>query len=88
MSIELDVIERLLRPEDNHEDDLMIDPVRVQQILINLIQNAIKFSERRGSVVVGFSTTETNDMPQTVSATISVRDQGIGINEEDMGNLF
>ena len=34
------------------KDDLMIDQLRVQQILINLIQNAIKFSEKESVVIV------------------------------------
>jgi PAS domain S-box-containing protein len=53
----------------------------IKNILINLISNAIKFSDEHSSVHV-----ESNIINNI--ATISVRDEGIGIAEEDREHLF
>lgn len=64
---------------------LMGDPLRLRQILVNLISNAIKFTER-GEVVVDVSASEiTKD---TVSIHFSIRDTGIGMSEEQLKRLF
>lgn len=56
------------------------DARRVRQVLINLVGNAVKFTEK-GNVSV--SVEETGG-----TATVSVRDTGPGIRPEDMGMLF
>ncbi len=56
------------------------DPRRVEQVLLNLINNAIKFTER-GSV-----TLTAEIAPDTIR--LSVADTGIGIKPEDFGTLF
>lgn len=56
------------------------DRRRVQQILINLVGNAIKFTEK-GAVAVAVSETETG-------ASISVRDTGVGIRGAETERLF
>ena len=53
----------------------------LKNIIVNLITNAIKFSEENGAIEV---ITDVNDSV----ATISVRDQGIGIAKEDLEHLF
>lgn len=65
--------------------NLMGDPVRVRQILTNLVNNAIKFTER-GSVIVTVDQSEIgNGMIET---RMEVADTGIGINDELLGSLF
>ncbi len=60
------------------------DPLRVEQILLNLCSNAIKFT-KGGRVVVSLrvSTTE-----HTVSLEFSVQDSGIGMSQEQLDLLF
>jgi signal transduction histidine kinase/CHASE3 domain sensor protein len=57
------------------------DPDKVEQILTNLVGNAIKYSPGGGEVLV----TVQHDGD---SVQVSVRDQGIGMSPRDMGQLF
>ena len=63
------------------EDMINSDKKLVKNILINLVTNAIKFSDEGRSIHV------TSDV-QDNRAVISVRDEGIGISPEDQGHLF
>jgi Signal transduction histidine kinase len=57
---------------------------RLRQILLNLLSNAMKFTER-GEVVVSASSRTVGDR---VELDVAVRDTGIGIPAEQMGRLF
>jgi len=57
------------------------DPDKVEQILTNLVGNAIKYSPGGGEVLV--TVDQDGDTVQ-----VSVRDQGIGMSPRDMGQLF
>jgi protein-histidine pros-kinase len=56
----------------------------VKQIVINLVQNAIKFTER-GQVRVGLRRSR---VPNPQGAEFLVEDTGVGIREEDQARLF
>jgi signal transduction histidine kinase len=60
-----------------------VDPGRVEQILINLIGNAIKYSPQGGPVIVTLWE-ETQDR----AIQISVQDRGIGIPERQQAQIF
>lgn len=66
-------------------DSLIGDPVRLRQILNNLVGNAVKFTER-GEIVIAVVQTETT--PGTVNLSIAVSDKGIGITAADQARLF
>ncbi len=71
-------------------DDLLGDPLRVRQILTNLINNAIKFTER-GSVSVTVHSVDNEETQIEDKQTwlhFAVRDSGIGMTEEELGQLF
>jgi DNA-binding response OmpR family regulator len=57
------------------------DRDRVGQVLINLISNALKYSPAGGLVAIGVA--QRGDFVK-----IFVRDQGLGISEEDLGQMF
>ncbi len=66
------------------------DPVRLKQILMNLLNNAVKFTDV-GEVVLSVSTMmpdAANTPGETALLTFSVRDTGIGIPEDRMHRLF
>lgn len=63
-----------------------IDEVRLRQILVNLIGNALKFTEQ-GFVKVKVSCSK-NEPEETINMIIQVNDSGIGINKAFLNNLF
>ncbi|HSM99397.1 MAG TPA: PAS domain S-box protein [Rudaea sp.] len=71
--------------------EMRSDPRRVEQILINLLHNAIKFTES-GSVTLSAepvpSTTDPGSRPDPGGARIAVMDTGIGIKPELIAMLF
>lgn len=74
-------IETLLRPEDSLPE-VRIDPAKIQQVMNNLISNAIKYSQPDTTVNIRLST------PSGKEVVISVEDQGQGIPKHEMGKLF
>ena len=64
---------------------LLGDALRIQQILTNLIGNAIKFTER-GEVVVRAMVSDASVTDREI--TISVSDSGIGMNPEALARVF
>ncbi len=64
---------------------LLGDATRIQQILRNLVSNAIKFTEH-GGVTIRISVDAERD--QSPVLTASVEDSGIGIRKEDQARLF
>lgn len=70
-----------IRYEHGGENLAYSDKKLLKNILINLLSNALKFSEENGSVDVKSTTADGH-------ATISVKDSGIGISEEDQEHLF
>ncbi|OOE94201.1 two-component sensor histidine kinase BarA [Salinivibrio sp. AR647] len=61
------------------------DPLRIQQVLINLIGNAAKFTER-GNIDVSVDLKQLHD--ETVELQLMVKDTGIGISERQQAQLF
>lgn len=64
---------------------LIGDPTKVRQILINMINNAIKFTEQ-GEVYI--EVTVGNQTSKTIEIIIFVKDTGIGLTEQEMKKLF
>lgn len=71
-----------LETECPTEVEVFIDKDRIQQVITNLASNAIKFSPKGRSVVLGFHV----EAPQFVR--VFVRDQGRGISPEDQKRIF
>ncbi len=71
--------------EPGGPDALLGDPTRVRQILFNLIDNAIKFTEVGGVRVTARAAV---DEASRVSLSLSVADSGIGMSAEHVARLF
>lgn len=74
-----------LHLDPNLPETLLVDEVRLRQILFNIIGNAIKFTNR-GSVDVAVNFNQT--MQGFGTLTINVADTGIGIAKEDQQLIF
>jgi PAS domain S-box-containing protein len=61
---------------------LEADPARLQQIFLNIIGNAVKFTPEGGNIVIATAN------PQDGELTIAITDDGIGMSEEVMARLF
>jgi signal transduction histidine kinase len=59
---------------------VLADPGRLRQVVINLVSNGVKFTERGGEVSVALW------IDQTGSCVLNVSDSGIGMAPEDLGN--
>ena len=73
-----------LESQLEHEHlSLIADPRRLKQMLVNLLVNAIKFTEPGG-----YARLEAFAVPEQEAVAFSVSDSGIGISPDDLGRLF
>jgi two-component system sensor histidine kinase/response regulator len=79
-------LELACQVEDSLPKYMVGDPERLRQILVNLVSNAIKFTER-GDVLVRASLEKRRDDHKNL-VRFSVRDTGIGIPAERLDRLF
>ncbi len=61
--------------------EVKADPERIQQVLVNLLHNAVKFTRPGGEIVVSAE-------PREREVVIGVRDTGVGIAPEDLPRIF
>jgi hypothetical protein len=74
-----------IRVDSDVPGELVGDPVRFGQVVLNLASNAIKFTEA-GAVVVSVSVAESTE--RTVRLNVAVRDSGIGMTPVQQARLF
>ena len=75
------------RVESHIENRLVwCDATKLQQILVNILNNAVKFTPERGTIV--FSTTERMIAPGLGEYQFTVKDTGIGMTEEFQKHAF
>lgn len=65
----------------SNDDPVIADPLRVRQVLFNLLTNALKFTDAGGKVTIADDWT-------TEAVTVSVTDTGPGIGAHDLERIF
>jgi signal transduction histidine kinase/CheY-like chemotaxis protein len=73
---------RLIKSKTSSEFNIITDEIKLKQVIINLLTNAIKFTEK-GSVTLGFEIDENNKLIH-----FTVKDTGLGIDENNHKNIF
>ncbi|KAA1171994.1 response regulator [Marinobacter salinexigens] len=68
-------------------DNIMGDPLRVKQVITNLVNNAIKFTQT-GEVVLRASLEEEDSENNKVSLRLSITDSGVGLSRAQQQSLF
>jgi PAS domain S-box-containing protein len=74
---------KMLYVSSPYDTTLLADPKRIRQVLVNLLNNAVKFTPEKGTV-----TLEVDPYSQPGWMCFSVTDTGIGIAPEDLKKLF
>jgi signal transduction histidine kinase/ligand-binding sensor domain-containing protein/ActR/RegA family two-component response regulator len=97
---ELDEIVTLLEPQargagltltaavaDEVPGSVVGDPVRLRQVLLNLVGNAVKFTEQ-GGVTIEVAAMPAADDSEAARLSFAVTDTGVGIAPEDQARIF
>ncbi|MEM9005256.1 MAG: PAS domain S-box protein [Cyanobacteria bacterium P01_F01_bin.86] len=67
---------------------IRVDERRIRQVLINLLNNAVKFTPSGGSVTLKVEPSSPNEIHGQHYLRFSVTDTGIGIGPDELSNLF
>ena len=68
-------------------DALVGDPLRLEQVLVNLLGNAVKFTET-GSITLQIQRGTAQSDPDQLTLEISISDTGTGMDEQTLARLF
>lgn len=63
------------------------DEIRIKQVIINILSNAVKYTTE-GSIIFSIQGSECTDGSDSVILNVSVKDTGVGIKQEDLEKLF
>lgn len=77
-----DIDFKLVKSKQAARFNIITDEIKVKQVIINLLTNAIKFTEQ-GSVTFSFEIDEENGL-----INFTVKDTGLGINEDNHKDIF
>jgi len=80
-------IDLILDIDPRIPESLLLDKVRLRQVLLNLIGNAIKFTEK-GFIRVQLQVDNKDEIRSKLDLLISVEDSGIGISKEQQQLIF
>ena len=90
----------LVFEKEENIDETYIDTQRIEQVMSNLISNAIKFTNEGGKIIVKTENIKESEIDKTILIgeekpvfydnyiKVSVKDSGIGIAQEDLKKVF
>jgi CheY-like chemotaxis protein/nitrogen-specific signal transduction histidine kinase len=70
------------------EHQIAVDQVRLRQVLLFLVNNAVKFNKDCGEVEIVAAAVDDCDGTKEALLSLSVRDTGIGMDKDSIDNLF
>lgn len=73
--------------DEDIPENLYGDELRIKQVMINIINNAIKYT-KEGSVNINISYLKVENHEKNIELVIDVSDTGIGIKEDEKNKLF
>ena len=73
--------------DENIPDTVLIDKEKVEEILQNLIENAVRYTEK-GSITVSLCITGENILKNAVNLSFRIKDTGKGIDEKHLHKIF
>ena len=77
---------KLVKEYDEKIPEVLVgDPVRLHQIILNLVSNAVKFT-KKGTITVAVKLVEENDSDVLIEFVVT--DTGIGIDDDRMDTIF
>ena len=79
-------LEFIIKVSETTPRNILIDSLRLKQVLLNLLTNAIKFTET-GQVCLTIDTTPSNTTP-AYQVTFSISDTGIGMDSQTIARIF
>jgi len=79
-----------LKVEEAEVPPVLVDRDKIIQVLLNLLGNAVKFTDSHGRITVILDKVSLPEKPGVLKDYVAVRvsDTGIGIKEEDLKNIF
>ena len=77
-----DIDFKLIQPKTPAKFNIVTDDIKLKQVIINLLTNALKFTEQ-GSVTFGFEIDEEKEL-----INFTVKDTGLGIDEDNHKKIF
>ncbi|MDD3051354.1 MAG: ATP-binding protein [Candidatus Cloacimonetes bacterium] len=80
-------LEFLINIDENFPPIVMIDELRMRQLLLNLLSNAVKFTHK-GSIITQVKVDKWNKEETKIDFSIEVTDSGIGIPENQQNRIF
>lgn len=80
-------LQLILEIDEKLPSCLILDELRLRQVMFNLIGNAIKFTQK-GSVTIKVSSTYKVNMDSLVDIKFEIKDTGIGIPQKDIDKIF
>jgi polar amino acid transport system substrate-binding protein/two-component system sensor histidine kinase EvgS len=87
MSVQKKGIELLINVDKSIPQSLLIDEIRLRQVLLNLIGNAVKFTQN-GYIELSIHAYHIDEHHSKVDLKIMVKDTGIGIPKDQLEKIF